>query len=44
MLLAATPIEELPYNFAKTEGEKTVWAETEGKPYTVSAINPSMVL
>lgn len=33
----------LAYNFAKAEGERTVWAETKGKPYTVSAINPSMV-
>jgi len=36
-------IEQIPYNFAKTEAEKLVWAETKGKPYTVSCINPSMV-
>jgi nucleoside-diphosphate-sugar epimerase len=40
---STTTIEEIPYNFAKTEGEKVVWAETRGKPYTVSCINPSMV-
>jgi nucleoside-diphosphate-sugar epimerase len=33
----------LAYNYAKAEGERTVWAETKGKPYTVSAINPAMV-
>lgn len=33
----------LAYNYAKAEGERTVWAETKGKPYTVSSINPSMV-
>eukprot|EP01046_Picozoa_sp_COSAG06_P062701 COSAG06_NODE_14249_length_1175_cov_0.964684_2_plen_106_part_00 len=33
----------LAYNFAKAEGERTVWAETEGKPYSVSAINPCVV-
>jgi len=31
------------YEFAKREAEKVVWKETEGKPYTVSCINPSMV-
>lgn len=36
-------IEDSPYNFAKTEGERLVWRETEGRPYTVSCINPSMV-
>lgn len=37
-------IEEIPYNFAKTEAEKLLWKETEGKAYSVSAINPNMVL
>jgi len=32
-----------PYEFAKREAEKVVWKETEGKPYTVSCINPSFV-
>eukprot|EP00747_Dinoflagellata_sp_TGD_P062625 gnl/TRDRNA2_/TRDRNA2_153098_c0_seq3.p1 gnl/TRDRNA2_/TRDRNA2_153098_c0~~gnl/TRDRNA2_/TRDRNA2_153098_c0_seq3.p1 ORF type:complete len:328 (+),score=38.25 gnl/TRDRNA2_/TRDRNA2_153098_c0_seq3:74-1057(+) len=36
-------IEDSPYNFAKKEAEKLLWAETKGKSYTVSAINPSMV-
>mmetsp|Transcript_41367 Transcript_41367/g.95843 ORF Transcript_41367/g.95843 Transcript_41367/m.95843 type:complete len:333 (-) Transcript_41367:188-1186(-) len=40
---STVPIEEIPYNFAKTEAERLVWRETEGKPYTVSCINPSMV-
>lgn len=37
------PITESPYQFAKTEAEKLVWKETQGKPYTVSCICPSMV-
>lgn len=32
------------YNFAKTEAEKVVWSYSEGKPYTVTCINPSYVL
>mmetsp|Transcript_89235 Transcript_89235/g.253039 ORF Transcript_89235/g.253039 Transcript_89235/m.253039 type:complete len:335 (+) Transcript_89235:91-1095(+) len=40
---STTTIEEVPYNFAKTEAEKLVWEMTKGKPYTVSCINPSMV-
>lgn len=31
------------YNFAKAEGERVVWRTVEGKPYTVSCINPTMV-
>ena len=37
------PIDMSPYNYAKTEGEKVVWRATEGKAYTVSCINPTMV-
>lgn len=33
----------LAYNYAKAAGERTVWEDSEGKPYTVSSINPSMV-
>lgn len=40
---STTTIEERAYDFAKREAEKLVWSETKGKPYTVSAINPSMV-
>merc|ERR1719329_1533007 len=31
------------YDFAKAEGERVVWRYVEGKPYTVSCINPTMV-
>ena len=40
---STTPIEESPYVVAKRLGEKAVWAATKGKPYTVAAVNPSMV-
>jgi nucleoside-diphosphate-sugar epimerase len=40
---STTTIEEDPYAFAKRKGEARVWEATEGKPYSVSTINPSMV-
>lgn len=41
---SSVTLEKSPYEFAKTEAEKLVWSMTAGKSYTVSCINPTMVL